>query len=71
MPVITKRVQLSVEEVFRAIEQLTPMEKGIFLSLCEEKVDVNSEHNLPKGFVNDIKMALKEVEKGNYSNWED
>ncbi len=71
MPVIAKKFQFSVKEIFRAIEQLTPMEKGIFLTLCEKKTEVDPEHNLPKSFVNDIKMALKEVEKGNYSNWED
>jgi hypothetical protein len=71
MPVITKKVQLSVEEIFRAIEQLTPMEKGIFLTLCEKKAEIDTEHNLPKNFVKDIKRALKEVEKGNYSDWED
>ncbi len=71
MSVIAKRIQFSVQEIFRAVEQLTPMEKGIFLSLCEKRAEMNLAHNLPQNFVNDIKRALKEVEKGNYSSWED
>ena len=71
MPVIAKKFQFSVKEIFRAVEQLTPMEKGIFLTLCGKRAEINIEHNLPQGFVNNIKLALKEVEKGNYSSWED
>ncbi|MBU1626118.1 hypothetical protein KKB18_02010 [bacterium] len=64
MAVITKQINLVPSDIFYALKGLSSEEKIEFLSLCEESIEIDPVHNLPKSFVKEIKAGLEEVKKG-------
>ncbi len=64
MGVIPKQFEITPSNIFYALKQLSSEEKIQFLSLCEESIEIDPVHNLPKSFVKEIKSGLEEVKKG-------
>lgn len=65
MPVLSKEIELSPIDIFHLLQQLSSEEKIQLLTLCEEGIEMDAEHNLPKSFVQELKSGLEEVKKGN------
>lgn len=65
MTVITKQVQLTPQDVFAAIRDMTVDELEQLRILMETApVEYNAEHDLPESFVRELREGLVEVSEG-------
>lgn len=65
MPTVTKQIQLTPLDIFAAIQQLTLEELSQLRALFEDGIEYDSEHDLPKSFVKELKEGLDEARRGN------
>ncbi len=69
MTTITKQITLTPEEIWKAIKGLSAEGKATLARLMDEELEMDPIHDLPKSFVRDIKLGLREARVGKVSHW--
>ena len=67
MVTITKKIDLSFEEIYRLIRRLKKEDEEQLFDRLAKDIEMDKKHNLPKSFVRDIKVGLREYRQGKYS----